>query len=460
MIIGVSSNLGRADAGSSALRLFLPSRERNLRLRVKRQIPNSMVRAGSLLALLGVVLVSCELSAAVPAATPANLPDAGRSIAEIRMFDATNGWAWSNGVENQYLLLRTTDGGQTWRDVTPRAFPYLEYGGWFLDPQTAWLSTLDRKTYSGGLLRTTDGGKSWSVLVKTGAAPFQCLKAAGSSCELLSASHAVARTVEFSTGSAYVRFFETHDSGTNWVPVIVASPIPDNSLPPGMIHLCNSCGGEVSYFPPSKVIITVGDLADEKAKGVVRLSLSTNLGKLWREMELPVPDPYRDGLIVPLSPVFFGGTNGVLPAHIFKRITHSADASSYAYSVLAFYASDDGGITWTARPGIIELTSDRKEWSSFSHVDAVSFKDVFVRSGPNLYVTRDGARSWRTIKPNIDFGVQGSNRDVLRMDFVDAYHGWIVIFDNRGFAPYGKFALYKTSDGGSTWAELPLRIVP
>ena len=85
-----------------------------------------------------------------------------------------------------------------------------------------------------------------------------------------------------------------------------------------------------------------------------------------------------------------------------------------------------------------------------------------MRGGPNLYVTHNGARSWRTIKPNVDFGLEGakSRRDVSRMDFVDATHGWILISDNHSFAPYGKCPLYRTSDGGSTWTELPLKIVP
>ena len=146
--------------------------------------------------------------------------------------------------------------------------------------------------------------------------------------------------------------------------------------------------------------------------------------------------------------------------HLLKRNDDTTNAYIYAYSVLVFYATDDGGNTWTARPRIIDLTSDRKTWSFGSHVDVVSLKDVFVRGGLNLYVTRDGARSWRTIKPNIDLGPEGSNWDVSRMDFVDANHGWIVISDNRTFAPFGNYPLFKTSDGGPTWTELPLKIVP
>ncbi len=362
-----------------------------LRSAVKKQIPVIKVEFRLLLALLGVVQVLGDLTPAVPAATPTIASEAGRSIVEIRMLDATNGWAWS-------------------------------------------------------------------VLVKEGAAPFKCLTAEGSNCEFFNANHAIARTADVGLGSAYVRFFETQDGGMTWSPVIITSTYADNDLPPGTIHLCNLCGDRISYYPPTKVIITHCDQGDEQPKGAVRLSLSTNLGNSWRELRLPVPEKYPDGLAAPLSPVFFDDKEGLLAAHILKR--NSDD--TLAYSVLVFYASDDGGITWTARPGIIELTSERKEWLFVSHVDVVSLKDVFVRGGPNLYVTHNGARSWRTIKPNVDFGLEGakSRRDVSRMDFGDATHGWVVISEIIKDYPYSRFLSYKTSDGGATWTELPLKIVP
>src|SRR5437762_11216650 len=83
--------------------------------------------------------------------------------------------------------------------------------------------------------------------------------------------------------------------------------------------LFRSCGDGISYYPPTKVIITHGDQGDEQPKGAVRLSLSTNLGKAWRDLRLPVPEKYRDGLAGPLSPVFFDDRNGLLPAHVLKR---------------------------------------------------------------------------------------------------------------------------------------------
>jgi len=46
----------------------------------------------------------------------------------------------------------------------------------------------------------------------------------------------------------------------------------------------------------------------------------------------------------------------------------------------------------------------------------------------------------------------------LQMDFLDASHGWVLTSDNSGEAPEGANCLYKTSDGGVTWAELALKI--
>src|SRR6266403_313408 len=119
---------------------------------------------------LGGGLAGCSTVNEHPAAM-SNATAVGTYISEIHMIDARNGWAWSSGDEysnllQNTLLLHTSNGGRTWLDRTPRAFPYSTAGSCFLDSQTAWVSTLDRKTYVGGLLHTTDGGKAWSVLIK------------------------------------------------------------------------------------------------------------------------------------------------------------------------------------------------------------------------------------------------------------------------------------------------------
>ena len=127
-----------------------------------------------LLLCLALVFSGCVLGCSTINMHPAPMSNAtavGTFISEIHMIDARNGWAWSSGDEysnllQNTLLLHTSDGGRTWQDRTPRAFPYSTVGSCFLDSQTAWVSTLNRNTNVGGLLHTTDGGKSWSVLKK------------------------------------------------------------------------------------------------------------------------------------------------------------------------------------------------------------------------------------------------------------------------------------------------------
>jgi photosystem II stability/assembly factor-like uncharacterized protein len=411
---------------------------------------------------LALVLSGCLIGYSTVNVRPvamSNTTAVGTYISEIHMIDARNGWAWSSGDEysnllQNTLLLHTSDGGQTWQDRTPRTFPYTTEGSCFLNSQTAWVSTLDRKTHGGGLLHTTDGGKSWSVLIKQGTASYGCLTG-DSNCHFFNVNDGVANTADYSAGSVDVCFYETHDGGKNWKPVVIIPPggrYPNER--PGTIGLSDINPESMGYCPPVNVVITHGDMDDEQPKDAVRLSITTNLGTMWRDVNLPLPsEKYRDGLVECDDPVFLDGKNGWLPVRILKR---NAD-ESVAWNVLAFFATDDGGETWTSRPGIIEGGTNFV--GSYRQLDIVSVKDIFVCNGANLYVTHDGAKNWREIKPNIDFDRTSSHGGVLQIDFVDAAHAWAVVYDTFNDCPHDKYYLYKTSDGGTTWAELPLKIV-
>jgi hypothetical protein len=214
-------------------------------------------------------------------------------------------------------------------------------------------------------------------------------------------------------------------------------------------HLSNVAGDSIAFYPPKSVIITYGDLADEKPKGVLRLSLTTDLGKNWRDVELPLPKRYQNDLCVPFEPVFLDRRNMVLAAHVFKSTTNNG----YLNGTLIFYTSIDGGATWTAKRGMIDV---KKPWGYGFKV--VSPECFFIANGSDICVTHDGARTWQTITPNISFG-GNSKRDIVRMEFLDTRHGWLIISDNNGFHPDGNCILYRTSDGGKNWTELPVRIL-
>jgi photosystem II stability/assembly factor-like uncharacterized protein len=151
----------------------------------------------------------------------------------------------------------------------------------------------------------------------------------------------------------------------------------------------------------------------------------------------------------PSPPVFFGARDGLLPVQVFNR-----PEDQRTFDELVLYRTSDGGQTWTVKQPVALSTNGL----AGDDCDVVSMKDIIVRNGRVLNVTHDGARTWHTIQPNIDLGMEASRRDVLRMDFTDAAHGWIIISDDTVFSPDGNFLLYKTSDGGKTWTQLPLII--
>jgi photosystem II stability/assembly factor-like uncharacterized protein len=396
-----------------------------------------------LFALVLSVLFLPAILGTIPLRAAANAPENASSISQIHMLDASSGWAWSTGLAGRQLLLRTSDGGETWKDVMPRGFSCED--GFFLDGDTAWVTSFDPVTSARGLLRTTDGGESWTVMVNLGAAP----SLGKFECHFDNMADGWVTTADYGAGSFYCRFFDTHDGGVTWNPVPIVPPgtVSEANTPRGEIHLCSICGDGINYYPPSTVIISYGDLGDEQPKSAVRLALTTNLGKTWRDLRLPLPEKYRDGLAQPYSPVFFNEKSALLPVRVTKQNTND----TYDCSVLVFYATDDGSSAWAAKPGMIEF----KDPLFCGDVDVVSANDVFVRSGQNLCVSHDGVESWQTVQPNIDIGREGSKRSLSQMDFVDAAHGWMVIHDDGTNEPNGANYLYQTTDGGATWRELP-----
>ncbi len=396
-----------------------------------------MKRVAPLL-LLAVLAAACVPAAFIPPATPTPTAEVFPTVAmspapnfansEVHMFDAQRGWGWSQDSGGNSRLMITQDGGVTWVDRSPHSYAYGRQGAWFLDPDHAWLPTFDTAANKAGLVRTSDGGETWSEA--TGAnGPY-------SSYKFQTPNDGIADTADVGAGNAYVRFFATHDGGMTWGVVPLTPPRPEPSLPEGTLHICNICGDTASLFLPNRLIITHGDLAGDP-QGAVRLTVSMELGKTWTDLKLPMPSPtYAGAAVAPDAPVFFDDQHGVLPVHIFK----TQDGTNYAYRVLALYLTSDGGRTWTTGPNAAQDVVTYE-----SALDVLSMTDAVVRCGSSLCVTSDAGQTWSTVKPDIDFGQFGGERQLIQIDFVDLKTGWAVIDDDD------VYQLYKTTDGGATW---------
>jgi photosystem II stability/assembly factor-like uncharacterized protein len=366
-------------------------------------------------------------------------------INDIHMFNGRDGWAEAYSPSG-YLILKTTDGARDWKNVTPSVtplrFPYNIETCEFATRKTAWVTI---NTNGWIMLMTTNSGSSWWQV----GASFHYFSEA-SNVRFVNDKYGVAQVGDGGLGSVYYSFYQTRDGGLNWTPIAVTLPnsIPDET---GSVHLSNYNGDKVAYYPRKTFIIAYGESGDFAPNGYIRLSISTELGKSWRPLRLPLPDGQGNEYAEPLLPEFFGERDGVLPVELF---TQSNDLRTF--HKLLFYRTVDGGETWSVS-GAVGIS---KTGLAGNDCDVISSADIVVRNDGVLNVTCDAGKTWVGILPNIDLGREDpkSRRDMVRMDFVDADHGWMIVSDYTKSWPYDHYSFFRTKDGGKNWTEVPLRI--
>lgn len=314
-------------------------------------------KAAGLLELMLILCLTPALSIGLCGCSTANQPS-GRGgngtppamvcIEESHMITGRDGWAETEDT-NGYHILRTTDGARSWTNVTPPSLPGRIWDCQFPKTNLAWISF-----YEGGktrLLLTTNAGKSWSPWTPLGAFDNSThnffLKT--DSCRFFDASNGLAMDMDVGACQATYSFFETHDGGLTWNPARFSGKYPISEESPGTIWGSDCDGSAVSYYPPRTIVIARGDLADEKPKGVVRLSLSTDAGESWRDLAFPLPEKYRDRLVQSQPPHFFDASNAVLPVYVLKDTTNG-----FKDGRLVFYSTSDGGNSWSVKRGILK----------------------------------------------------------------------------------------------------------
>ncbi len=358
-------------------------------------------------------------------ATPAALQDSQPlTLTTVQLVDERNGW----GLDAAAHILRTTDGGQAWTEVTQPGQPLDTF---FLDAQTAWAYQAGDPTQ--GLLRTTDGGQTWASLAPT--LPFDgyfFLK-------FSSVQDGWAEKYDVGAGNAWISLYETHDGGASWTQLQLTTPKGGSEPQPGVLHLCNICG-DYFYYDDRRMLVIYGEGANDPA-GKLQLSLSLDQGQTWQDQDLPFPgEQYSRGLVVPQEPVFFNDKDGVLPVGL---ITYAADGS-HELDVSMVYTTQDGGLSWTPSATVVEQAGNPRFSMQF-----VTATDAFVPCGLGLCATHDGGQDWQSLGANLAFPyVSDSQPYVLRYDFVSPMVGWALTDLN------GHSAWWKTSDGGTTWVEM------
>jgi photosystem II stability/assembly factor-like uncharacterized protein len=394
------------------------------------------------------VLAGCQSQPAPPGTTPSNPPpvsgDPGKTVPEqkppqpmpgdfalasIDMVDEQIGWGFMVG---QFGLVRTTDGGETWRNVTPPELQgKVDADLAPLSPDNAWLVVTHRVPLAGAYptveaFYTADGGKRWAR--SEFVTPNQSLY--GSSIHFLNEQHGfVLVEPEHGMSSAPGLLYRTEDGGRNWRLAAGADLMPFS----GIVRFATE---QTGWVVGHRVSTTPDELA-----------FTTDGGQTWRvEEPLPLPGDFPPGKMSVLEPpVEFGGRL-VLPA-LFWPESHQASAMR-----TVLYTAPRPGEPWTPLThlpyGLLELRSDGHGWL---------WTGEPLNPGANspvagaFRVTSDGGQTWTEQKPDANLqALLDKGYNIQQLSFVSARTGWALLGSPGPMPP----RLARTTDGGQHWTIL------
>jgi len=320
------------------------------------------------------------------------------------MLDTRNGWALTASS-----ILKTTDGGLHWKDVTPaNAGINQDARGQFLNTQDAWIAIGPANQREGPgitVLRTTDGGRSWQrSLINDPLVAYvdvpHFIDVQQGWLEMSSTPGA---------GSAGSDIWHSNDGGQTW------SKLSSNK---------SSSGLNLGYvtgisFRDAQLGIATGNLGAGGDNTVPSVALTHNGGQTWQTTSLPhLLGGYVNLMNTSQPPVFFGNVV-VLPVTITEQNG----------PVLVLYRSNDGGVIWS-QTSTAPIQAEDTYVVDPSHAWATD-----MQSG-KLYSTSDGGNHW-SFTSNTAYHLNA-------LSFTDAHNGWGVTSNQ----------LLQTTDGGTTWQQI------
>jgi photosystem II stability/assembly factor-like uncharacterized protein len=278
--------------------------------------------------------------------------------------------AWVGGSDGE--VLRTTDGGRTWKDVSPPDTTGLLFRDVEAqDDRRASVLAIGEGDAS-RIYTTTDGGRRWKLAFVNDdpAAFYDCMDFYDGGRRGLALSDPV--------GGRF-RIAATDDGGQSW------HVLPNDGMP-------DAVPGEFAFAASGTCLVTSGrDAWFASGGGAARVFRSHDGGFTWKVTAAPIPAGDAGGVF---SLAFRNPRKGVMVGGDFLAPENGVDASGF---------TRDSGRSWT---GGGDLSGYR------SGVDWVSGeRATLIAVGPTgSDVTFDGARSWKAF-------------DTAAYDAVDCVHG-------------------------------------
>ena len=264
--------------------------------------------------------------------------------------------AWASGSGS--TVLRTEDGGRTWKKilVTSDNVDFRDVDA--TDPQTAYVLSIGNGTAS-RIYKTTDAGANWTLQFRN-----DDPKAFLDAMSFWDADHGLV------IGDSIERQFyilTTSDGGRSW------TRVPADKLPPALVNegAFAASGTNIAVYGKNNAWIGLGSAAR------ARVLRTTDGGRSWKIFDTPLKSGSSSGIF---SIAFRDQKHGVIVGGDYQKEKEATDNLA---------VTNDGGATWTLTPG---LTGFR---SVVAFVPGTSMLVALGPSGGDY--SRDDGHNWTAI---------------------------------------------------------------
>ena len=359
------------------------------------------------------------------------------------MLDEYNGW----GLETTGHLLRTVDGGSSWKDVTPPEVGFFATG----DTMHAWdfvgtwgACEVCPGGWAMGLVawRTVDGGQTWqrgSLFIA------DVLDYRPRALQFVDNKKGWFLFVERigMSGFTYESLIRTNNGGESWMQVLSLS---DGCIAGGMIFVDEQegwMGDDCRVLSNTFDGIPVQDFLNGKA--TPSLNRTTDGGNSWSSFPVPAPTVF---------PLNFTSSDIDPNTWLYCGIKQMDQISQKAF--LLQWSCSTAHSTTLVEASYAYLTTDRGQtWHSWLSTGNEAFTNP--NTGWRLFATGDGQPS--LLQKTMDGGLAWkTSKEVAwktaQFNFVSKQVGWANVSDNLNTS------LVHTVDGGKTWIEIKPVVVP
>ena len=322
-----------------------------------------------------------------------------RNAGEIVFRTAKLGWAVGHKLDYGSYLLRTQDGGSTWKQVYPKPGPIVDIS--FVNNGTGY--GMGKLSDPNALLKTEDGGRSWRT-VRSFAGKYIV-----KNLSFISEAEGWVLAVPVSSVDGTAAVLKTEDGGKAWQKA-------------GNIGQCR-WGAVYFRFFDTKNGVAAGDSAE---KPVCR---TADGGKTWTLLSAEPPENAA-------------GQYEFLSASSGRQVC-SPGRGGKPYRLELSRLSPDGGL-WGA-PALAADNAACRALAFFSEEKGflLAEESPGTDGRMELLTTQDGGKTWDAHLFPEDVSGGGLNNicSQFPMQFTDDLYGWILTGSG----------LLATRDGGKTW---------